>query len=180
MADEQPGTDVQLASPGGKRDKAWWDAHPEERLKQSERAKALIEQGKLSGKAGYGRRKRRPAYEITAAKAAVNGAKIADELIRQALNVDSEGKIGKGDVPITQRQNAIKLLFEAEHKVRSERREEEDHLARLAGDELTSELFSILRELTGMDEFDTPDYDFDGEAEEVEESVGGYEAPVSQ
>lgn len=153
MSDENPGTEVEVST-GGKRTKEWWDAHPEEREKQRQRALQQVAEGKISGRAGYGRRKRRPAYEVAAFKAGVNATKIAEQLIKQALNVGEDGEPGTGMVTVAQQQKAIEILFEQEQRVRSERRNDEDHLARMAGDELTLELFRMIREVTGVDEFD--------------------------
>jgi hypothetical protein len=119
-----------------------------------------------------GRKKRRPAYEVAAAKAAIKANKIADELIRQALNVGEDGEPGTGDLTATQQQKAIEILFAAEQRVRQEKRESEDHLNKLSGGELTRELLETLRGVTGIENL----YDFEGTAEEIgeiEDEEGG-------
>jgi hypothetical protein len=125
-------------SPPGKRTKEWWDAHPREREKAGLRLRIARAQGRFAAAP-----KRRPAYEAAAAQAAINGERISKELVNQALHAES----------IPQRQKAIEILFGAERQVRQERRDEEDHWARLEGDALTAELMKLLRERTGSDEF---------------------------
>lgn len=157
--DETPGAELD-PSPGGFRDKAWWDAHPEEKEKQRLRALEQVQRGQFGGQ-HHGRRRKRPAYEVTAAKAAEKAEQLSTELIDLALNAPQRG----------QRLQALKLLFDQEQRVRQERRDEEDHFARLSGDELTAELFRAIRELTGADEFD---YELD--PDQVEEvGVGNVE-----
>jgi hypothetical protein len=134
---------------------------PRRKAELAERARRANAEGKL-GVAVGGRRPatRRPAYELAAAKAAVHGEQIAEELIKQALSHKNPDK----------RLTAIKLLFDMEHRVRSERREDE-RFAHLAGDELTHELLRTLRELTEM-----PEFDAEGSAEEVLD--GGDQAEI--
>jgi hypothetical protein len=117
----------------------------------AELARRLNEQGLNRASPGRPRTKR-PAYEMAAAKAAVNGEKIAGELIAQALDRKDP----------KQQLAAIKLLFEQERFVRSERREDE-RFAHLAGDELNQALLQTLRELT-----DLPEFDAEGTAEELD------------
>ncbi len=140
MRDEQTQTGAEVASALTKSEitQKWWDEHPEQREKFRQQA---IER-RASGKLGRPK-KRRPAYEVAAVKAALNAEKLAKELIGQALHSES----------ISQRQRAIEILFAAEQRVRQETREQEDHLAHLFGDELTVELMRTLREVTGIEEF---------------------------
>lgn len=152
-------------SPPGRRDGAWWRDNPGEKIKQSLIAKEQVAAGTFGGGAHTQPMKRRPAYEVAAAKAAINGNRLADELINQALHAPKA----------SERKAAIDLLFEMELKVRSEQRDNEDHLMKLQGDELVSELFKVIRDLTGSDALD--DY-IEGSATEIGESSEAGEVSV--
>jgi hypothetical protein len=133
--------------------KPWTD---EDRRLASERAKAQVARGELGGRV-TGSHRKKPAYATAAAIAAVNGKKLADELLDIALNGSTE-KL---------RLDAIKILFEQELKVSQEGRDEQDHLLKMSRDELVAMLFERMSNLTGVD-FD--EY-IDGSAADVSDEA---------
>jgi hypothetical protein len=129
----------------------WTD---EERQIQSERAKALVAQGKFGGQ-HHGRRKKAPAYAVIAAEAQRNGREMARTLVDIARHGDTQ-KL---------QMDAIKMLTDMELKAQQNRREEEEHLMSLPRDELQRQVLQRLAQLTGED------YDIDLGPDAVEDDA---------
>jgi hypothetical protein len=90
------------------------------------------------------RRHYRPAYETAAVRAALRAEDLAENLITMALTAETD----------KDQLAATKLLFDMEHRVRQERRDEEDHFARLQGQELQEALNARLDEILEIDDAD--------------------------